>query len=123
MLDPVQAFNQASAFIKSEAFESADQILVTALALHPNDPNLLRMQGISFARQRRFDDAKAKLVHCLRLAPENPGALEDLADVHLSLRELDPALTLLQRAVNQSPDAERIRQRIVQLLTMAGRHT
>ena len=123
MLDPVQAFNQASAFIKNEAFESADQTLLTALALYPNDPNLLRMQGISFARQRRFGDAKARLVHSLRIAPENSGALEDLADVHLSLRELDPALSLLQKAVKQSPDAERIRQRIVQLLTMAGRHS
>jgi tetratricopeptide (TPR) repeat protein len=123
MLDPIQAFNQASAFIKSEAFESADQTLLTALALYPNDPNLLRMQGISFARQYRFEDAKAKLVHSLRIIPDNLGALEDLADVHLSLRELDPALTLLQRAIKHSPDAERIRQRIVQLLTMAGRHT
>jgi len=121
LLGPQQAFQQASAFIRAEAFASADETLAAALAVYPNDPNLLRMQGISLARQKRFDDALTKLTHVIRLVPEHAGAHEDLADVQLSLRQLEPALASLRTAIKHAPDPGRIEQRLAQLLTMAGR--
>ncbi|MEO1078422.1 MAG: sulfotransferase [Pseudomonadota bacterium] len=120
-LAPRQAFDKASAFIRAEAFASADETLAAALAAHPNDPNLLRMQGISLARQKRFEEAEAKLTHVIRLVPEHAGAHEDLADVQLSLRKLEPALQSLRSAIRHAAQPARIEQRLAQLLSISGR--
>ncbi|MEM9758811.1 MAG: sulfotransferase [Pseudomonadota bacterium] len=122
LLAPKQAFDRASAFIRAEAYASADETLAAALAAHPNDPNLLRMQGISLARQKRFDEAEAKLTHVVRLVPEHAGAHEDLADVQLSLRKLEPALQSLRAAIKHSPQPARIEQRLAQLLSISGQN-
>ncbi|MEL7043754.1 MAG: sulfotransferase [Pseudomonadota bacterium] len=122
LLAPRQAFDRASAFIRAEAYASADETLAAALAAHPNDPNLLRMQGISLARQKRFDEAEAKLTHVVRLVPEHAGAHEDLADVQLSLRKLEPALQSLRAAIKHSPQPARIEQRLAQLLSISGQN-
>ncbi|MEM8489332.1 MAG: sulfotransferase [Pseudomonadota bacterium] len=123
ILAPEQAFKQASAYVKAEAYASADEILAASLAAHPNDPNLLRMQGISFAHQKRFEEAEAKLTHVVRLAPEHAAAYEDLADVQLAMRSLEPALKSLRSAIKHSPKPGRIEQRLAQLLTISGRNS
>lgn len=121
-LAPRQAFDRAASLIKSNAYSAADELLAAALATHPNDPNLLRMQGISLARQKRFEEAEAKLTHVIRLAPGHAAAFEDLADVQLSLRKLEPALESLRAAIKHAPSPARIEQRLAQLLSVAGRN-
>ncbi|MEM0954870.1 MAG: sulfotransferase [Pseudomonadota bacterium] len=118
---PQQAFQQAASLIQAGSYASADQVLTAALAVHPNDPNLLRMQGISLARQKRLEEAEEKLTHVIRLAPEHAAAHEDLADVQLSLRQLEPALASLKRAAKHAREPARIEQRLAQLLSLAGR--
>ncbi|MEM9396682.1 MAG: sulfotransferase [Pseudomonadota bacterium] len=122
ILAPEKAFKQASAYVRAEAYASADEILAAALTAHPNDPNLLRMQGISLAHQKRFAEAEAKLTHAVRLAPEHGAAYEDLADVQLAQRALEPALKSLKSAIKHTPQPARIEQRLAQLLTAAGRN-
>ncbi|MEM6512943.1 MAG: sulfotransferase [Pseudomonadota bacterium] len=121
-LAPRQAFQKAAALIQEGAYASADHLLAAALAVHPNDPNLLRMQGVSFAQQKRLDEAEATLTHVTRLVPEHSAAHEDLADVQLSLRQLEPALASLKRAAKHAKDSARIEQRLAQLLSLAGRN-
>ncbi|MEM7692471.1 MAG: tetratricopeptide repeat protein [Pseudomonadota bacterium] len=122
ILAPERAFKQASAYVRAEAYASADEILAAAITAHTNDPNLLRMQGISLAHQKRFAEAEAKLTHAVRLAPEHGAAYEDLADVQLAQRALEPALKSLTSAIKHTPQPARIEQRLAQLLTAAGRN-
>lgn len=123
VLAPRQAFEEAAALIQAGSYTSADELLSAALAVHPNDPNLLRMQGVCFAHQKRLDEAAATLTHVTRLVPEHAAAHEDLADVQLGLRQLEPALASLRRAAKHARDPGRIEQRLAQLLTIAGRNT
>ncbi|MEM8683089.1 MAG: sulfotransferase [Pseudomonadota bacterium] len=120
---PRQAFQRAVELIKSGSYPSADRLLSDALTRFPNDPNLLRMQGISYAHQKRLEEAEATLTHVIRLVPEHAAAHEDLADVLLGLRQLEPALASLKRAAKYADNPARIEQRLAQLLTMAGRNT
>ncbi|MEM9621168.1 MAG: sulfotransferase [Pseudomonadota bacterium] len=122
ILSPRQAFQQAAALIQSDAFASADQALATALLAHPNDPNLLRLQGVSLARQKRFEEAEAKFTHVIRLVPKHSAAYEERANVQLSQRNLDGALQSLRLAIKHATDPAPLQQRLGELLSIMGRN-
>ncbi|MEM7000244.1 MAG: sulfotransferase [Pseudomonadota bacterium] len=122
ILNPRQAFEQAAALIQSESFASADQLLDTALLAYSNDPNLLRLQGISLARQKRFAEAEEKFTHVIRLVPKHFIAYEERANVQLSQRNLEGALQSLHLAIKHAPDPVPLQQRLGELLSIMGRN-
>ena len=118
-----KAFDEGAALIRADRLGAADRCLNAALDAHPNDPNLLRLQGVSFARQRRFEEAERKFTHVTRLAPAHPSAHEDLANVQLSLRKPDAAIESLRLAIKHSPAPAPIQQRLGELLSILGRES
>ena len=53
-----RAFDEAVGLLKSRAYDKADTFLESALKDFPNDPNLLRLQGMSLSKQDRFAEAE-----------------------------------------------------------------
>ncbi|MFT4768594.1 MAG: Flp pilus assembly protein TadD [Glaciecola sp.] len=114
-------FENAAKLLQAEDFVAAEQLLLEALEALPNDPNLLRLLGVSLAKQRRFHDAEQRLMHVVRLIPEHSRAYEDVADVQLAQRKLEDALTSLRSAIRHAPDPARVQQRLAELLSIMGR--
>ena len=116
-----QAFEQASAALRTGAYATADATLLAALVNHPNDPNLLRLLGISLTKQKRYAEAEERPTHVLRLVPQHAPAYDDLADAQMSQGKLEEALRSLRSCIKQDPAAQRPRQRLGELLSMMGR--
>ncbi|MFT4614082.1 MAG: tetratricopeptide (TPR) repeat protein [Bacteroidia bacterium] len=120
-IDGRQAFEDAGAALRIGAYATADGTLLAALVNNPNDPNLLRLLGISLTKQKRFVEAEERLTHVVRLVPQHAPAYDDLADAQMSQGKLEEALRSLRSCIKQDPDAERPRQRLAELLSMMGR--
>ncbi|MEO0424628.1 MAG: sulfotransferase [Pseudomonadota bacterium] len=120
-LDPRQAFQKAASLIQAGELNAADQLLTDALTAHMNDPNLLRLQGISLARQEQFPEAEAKFTHVIRLAPQHAPVYEDLANVQLNQRKFEEAITSMRLAIKHSNDPAPVQQRLGELLSIIGR--
>lgn len=118
--DPRQAFREAAELIRSENYRLAEQVLSKALSDNPNDPNLLRLQGIGFAKQGVYAEAEAKFTHVVRLMPEHPQAYQELADVQIRQHKLEPALASLRSAAKYDSGG-RAKQRLGELLSLMGR--
>jgi tetratricopeptide (TPR) repeat protein len=120
-IDGRKAFEEAGAALRSGAYATADATLKAALVNHPNDPNLLRLLGISLTKQKRYVEAEERLIHVVRLVPQHAPAYDDLADAQMSQGKLEEALRSLRSCIKQDPDAQRPRQRLGELLSMMGR--
>ncbi|MEM9533392.1 MAG: sulfotransferase [Pseudomonadota bacterium] len=115
------AFDAAVRLLEKERFEEAASSLEAGLADHPNDPNLLRLLGVSLSRLGRHEEAEQKLTHAVRLVPGFGSAYEDLAHAQLRQGKLDEAIATLRKAVKHSSNPDRASQRLGELLTLMGR--
>jgi tetratricopeptide (TPR) repeat protein len=120
--NPRQVFEQAANLIQADKLQAADELLAVALGTYPNDPNLLRLTGISSLKQRRFSDAEAKFTHAIRIAPNYAPAYEDLANTQLHQRKLDDAVANMRLAIKHSPSPGPLQQRLAELLSLVGRN-
>ena len=116
-----RAFDKAVELLKSSAFEAADRFIDLALDDYPNDPNLLRLAGLSLLKQGRFAEAEKKLTHAIRLVPEFAQAHENLADAHLQQGKLDDAIQSLKSAARHDPTSEGTNRKLRELLALVGR--
>lgn len=122
-IDARQAFDEASAALRCGAYASAETTLLAAIINYPNDPNLLRLLGISLIKQKCYAEAEERLTHVVRLMPQHAGAYEDLADAQMSQGKLEEAVRSLRSCIKQDPGAERAQQRLGELLSIMGRGT
>ena len=77
--------------------------------------------GYSYAdRNMRLPEARQLIEKALKLAPNDPFILDSMAWVTYRQGDLEGALTLLQRAYAQRPDAE-IAAHMAEVLWMLGR--
>lgn len=118
-----QTFNEAVAKLKLGEFENADSILNTALEKFPNDPNLLRLVGMSMSKQNRFEEAEKKFTHVIRLLPELALAHENLAEVLLPQGKFDEAIQSLRTAIRHNPSSEAASKKLREILALIGRGT
>ncbi len=107
--------------MKANAFEKADSFIGDALENFPNDPNLLRLLGMSLLKQGRFEEAESKLTHAIRLVPDFAIAHDNLADVLLQQGKVEEAVQSLRTAVKHNPTSEKANQKLGELLAMLGR--
>ncbi|MBV8896464.1 MAG: tetratricopeptide repeat protein [Acidobacteriaceae bacterium] len=63
-------FQYADSLLRQENFTQAADVLTTALARHPDEPQLTLALGVARYGQRRFDDAIALFLKTVKLAPE-----------------------------------------------------
>ncbi|MCS6799997.1 MAG: tetratricopeptide repeat protein, partial [Myxococcota bacterium] len=93
----------ASALLDSERVVDALEVVESALALRPDDPELLLVEGKARLRAGDLARAQAALVRAARLAPEDKEAFRWLGE--LLLRRGDPhrAVKILARARQLDP--------------------
>jgi tetratricopeptide (TPR) repeat protein len=115
------AFEEAGSEVRSGNYAAADKILLAALVNYPNDPNILRLLGVSLTKQKRYAEAEQRLTHVVRLLPENATAYDDLAEAQMLQGKLEEALRSLRTCIKHDPNAQRSRQRLSELLSMMGR--
>ena len=115
------AFEQAVALMQANDFDAASTMLEAALQHSPNDPNLLRLLGVSLTRQNRSDEAEQALTRTIRLVPNFALAHENLADALLQRGRLDEAAESLRTAIRHNPAADAANRKLVEVLALTGR--
>ncbi|MEO1042024.1 MAG: sulfotransferase [Pseudomonadota bacterium] len=114
-------FEMAVRMIQANAADKAEAFLRGSLKEHPNDPNLLRMLGVSLTRLGRLEEAERAFVHVTRLMPDFAPVYENLADAQIRQGKTDEAVKSLQAAVKRDPSLTSANQRLGELLAVAGR--
>ena len=118
--EPRALFEQAAQLIRADDHDAAEVLLADSLSRFPNDPNLLRLQGISLARRQRFAEAEAKFTHVVRLVPGHSRVHQELADVQMRQRKMEDAVQSLRNAAKHEPHGP-APQRLGELLSLMGR--
>jgi tetratricopeptide (TPR) repeat protein len=91
-----------------------------ALKLRPEDPQLLNALGYTLADHKmRLKDAEALVRRALAVSPDNPAIQDSLGWVLYRRGHQEPAIQMLERAWNNSHDAE-IGSHFAEVLWMAG---
>lgn len=93
-----------------------------ALALAPNDPDLLLKAGIYKLAEHKFDEAIKLLEHCTRILPGDGDAHYYLAQAyHLSGKD-DLALAAIRQSLKAEPDNPSVVQKYGELLSSSGNY-
>lgn len=113
-----QAMTNAPASLRAEVLDQAGQAwglagdpirayaaAGAAVALQPNDPDLLIDRAASAAAAGYFDKAVADLDHVLKADPSRVDALIYRASANRALDRLDPALADVEKALAQAPNS------------------
>jgi tetratricopeptide (TPR) repeat protein len=113
-----QAMTTAPAALRAEVFDQAGQAwglagdavrayaaAGEAVALKPNDPDLLIDRAQAAASAGFFDKAIADLDHVLKTDPGRVEALIYRASAYRSLNRLDPALADIEKALSAMPNS------------------
>ncbi len=70
--DPAVAFSYAQLLLQRLDFVGADKAVATALAAHPDEPQLVLVCGVARYGERRFDEAIDQFLKVTALAPAVP---------------------------------------------------
>ena len=94
----------AGAYIDNNQLDGAHTVLESALALAPDDAQLLSSLGSVALQQPDFATAEQAYTRLLAITPRDPGALESAAEVAMALhRDTKGATALLLRALAADP--------------------
>jgi len=96
------------------------KIVSPALALHPNDPDLLTVRAAAELGLKEDGLALTDAEQAARLAPTNDNAVALVAMLEKREGHLDHALTLVQQAVRQSPGSVNLRKLLASLYLAVG---
>ncbi|MEM8500229.1 MAG: sulfotransferase [Pseudomonadota bacterium] len=116
-----RAFDDAIELLKVSAFARAEEQLSKALTEYPNDPNLLRLQGVAFTKLNLLNKAEHALTHAIRRVPDFAAAHENLADVHMLQGKIELAVQSLRSALKHQPGKEQTNRKLRELLALIGR--
>lgn len=98
-------------------------IILPALTLHANDPDLLTVRAAAEHGLKEDDLALADAEHAVRLAPAHENAVALLAMLERQDGHSDQALALVSQAVRQSPSSVNLRRLLAGLYLAAGEFT
>ncbi|MDE0063202.1 MAG: sulfotransferase [Gammaproteobacteria bacterium] len=116
----LRAFDRAVDLMKANDFASAEAILEAALDRAPNDPNLLRLLGVSLTRQNHNAEAEKTLSRVVRLVPNFALAHENLADALMQQGRLDEAAASLKTAIRHNPASDAANRKLIEVLALTG---
>ena len=116
-----RAFEQAVGLMQANAFAEAGAMLDAALQESPNDPNLLRLLGVSLSKQNRSAEAEKVLTHVVRIVPNFGLAHENLADALVSQGKIEEAVQSLNTAIRHNPASAGANRKLGELLARTGR--
>lgn len=83
---------------------AAEQTLGAALALAPDHPEVLRLQGLTYHLSGRHAEAAAALREALKINPDDPLVLNNLGSVLRASGDMDAALSAYTEATRQAPE-------------------
>lgn len=97
-------FKLAMALERVGAFDEAEPLFRQALALQPNDANLLNYLGYSLIdRGMKLEEAEAMIRQAVALEPTSGFIVDSLGWAHFRLGRYDEAVDELERAVELEP--------------------
>ena len=106
--------------MKANDFATAGAMLKDALQQAPNDPNLLRLLGVSLTRQNHSAEAEKTLTRVIRLVPNFALAHENLADALVQQGRLDEAAASLRTAIRHNPASDAANRKLIEVLALTG---
>ncbi len=118
-----RAFEQAGGLLQKNRLVEAESVLFAALEDHPNEPNLLRLLGLSLLKQGRSEEAAQKLTQVTRLVPSFAQAHEDLAEALFAHGKIEEAVKSFRTSLKHNPNSELANLRLAELLALLGRGT
>ena len=95
--------NLADAYIDNGEYKKAEEVLVQANALYPNEMVLLNRYAWLMAADKRYDIAIEKYKYCLLLDSTLDGTYINLGEVYLKTGQPDSALKIYERAIRLFP--------------------
>ncbi|MAU56478.1 MAG: hypothetical protein CL899_06055 [Dehalococcoidia bacterium] len=98
-----EAYNNAASLLESGNYELAEKQLAEILQNYPNEPNSLRLSGISSLDQDKPEIALIPLQKAIKVAPGFAQAHEDLATAWFLLNELEKSEACLKTALKIDP--------------------
>lgn len=97
------AYVYAEALIQSTNFDRARNVLIQALQIHPNSPELIKAQGDLYMQQNENGRAKQAYLRCLKINPHFLAAQLSLAQIYLRMRQPRAARRQLERVLQVQP--------------------
>jgi tetratricopeptide (TPR) repeat protein len=97
------AYKNAADLLKKNEFNLAEQQLSEILKKFPDDPNALRLSGVSSLEQEKPEVALIPLQKAIRVAPEFLQAHENLAQAWTHLGDLKKAEACLKKCLEIDP--------------------
>jgi tetratricopeptide (TPR) repeat protein len=107
-----QPFPEAAASIglaRDRQGKDGSQWIQQAVALAPDNPQVLYLQGLHLRAMKDYDQSLAVLLQAVRLAPDNPAISAEVGSAYRLLGDLSQAEHWLQAAVQLSGDDPKFR--------------
>ena len=103
-----EAYGNAVSLLESGNYELAEKQLAEILQNYPNDPNALRLSGVSSIEQGKPEIALIPLRKAIKVAPDFAQAHEDLGTAWFLLSELKKSEVCLKAALKLDPAPDEI---------------
>ena len=114
-LDPLIKTALANAYLSTGKWDRAEQLLLEAGKISPNDPEILAAFGKIAEHQGNNRQALAQYLHALESDPENITALSYLGNYFFTQKKYDKALDVYMELKTQLPDSAWLRQAIIDI--------
>lgn len=110
----------ARIFLLAGATDRAMETVAPALVRHPDNARLLVVRGTGHAQMKRLPEARADAEKALQSDPAEESAVALMASLMRGANETEPAMALLEAAVQRLPDSLDLRRVLATLKIEAG---
>ncbi len=108
--------------IKTNFFSKANDLLLQAVKIAPNNPDVLKKLGESYFRSGYFTKAEESLKQALKLSPENREILSELAEVYEAHKKYPQAVTVMSQYEKKFPDDSDMLKQFSGVLLSSGKY-
>ncbi|HNV68699.1 MAG TPA: tetratricopeptide repeat protein [Candidatus Ozemobacteraceae bacterium] len=107
---------KANVFKRLGRFADAEQILLRAHTLFPEDAEIINNLGNVYLARNHFNEARDRFEAALKLNPDDPRALNNLGTLYMQIHNLDRAQSVFERLVREHPNWQVARRNLEGLL-------
>ena len=105
MMNPQLAFliSKSLDYLRESNLDAAEPLLLQALSIDANNPDVLRFLGIIFAQRKDYTQALKYLEVAIKVNPQNGIAHSNLGNVLFELGQFEKALNAYDHAIKLAP--------------------
>lgn len=105
MMNPQLAFllSKSLDYLRESNLDAAKPLLIQALSIDSNNPDVLRFLGIIYAQSKDYAQALTYLEAAIKASPQNGIAHSNLGNVFFELGQFDKALDAYDKAIKLAP--------------------